>query len=224
MSCEGVRNITPPPEFKGPARGKRAPLPPFGRPDPPTGRPRAPPPAPKFTPPNLRAAMEAAPVAAPTKIVNEDDEEYAPDDAEKEEAALAEARRKKQEAEAAARDTDALRRDATKRMGMLDSLLDKTAMYSQFVSSNIKMVDTKKKKKAAADEEESEEESGDEEEEEEEGEGATRSGKKRSAAASPKKKVRAKKAKKKEKFDLNQLDAQESADALRQDMPVGWEL
>lgn len=164
----------------------------------------------------LSSAMEAQPIVIPApKPKDEDEEEYVPDDAEKEEAELAEQRRKQLEEEAAQRDTDALRRDAKKRMGMLDSLLDKTALYSQFVSSNIKVVEKNPRKKDD-DEDEEDDEDEDEEEEEAEEEAATRSGKKRSPAAPKSKKAKKAKTVKKDKFDLNELQAAEAAEQQRQ--------
>ena len=78
--------------------------------------------------------MEAAPIVI-EKTVMEDDEWSPEAEAAEEEARIA--REAKEQEEKDALDADALRADAGKRMGMLDSLLDKTALYSQFVSTNL---------------------------------------------------------------------------------------
>ena len=130
--------------------------------------------------------MEAAPIVIEKKEA--DDDEWSPEaEAAEEEARLA--REEAEKAEKEALDAEALKKDAGKRMGMLDSLLDKTAMYSQLVSSNLKAPTA----------------------------GETRSGSKRKAASPKATKKRAKK-QGKEKYDLNKIDAEEVADQEQQDI------
>lgn len=124
--------------------------------------------------------MEAAPIVI-EKTVAEDDDWSPEAEAAEEEARLM--REAKEQEEKDALDADALREDAGKRMGMLDSLLDKTALYSQFVSTNLKTSEV----------------------------GGTRSGAKRKATSPKATKKRAKKAGK-DKFNLNDIAEQEAAD------------
>ena len=138
------------------------------------------------------AAMEKNCEVVMTEAKAEDDD-WSPADeaaqAAEEEAAQARLEQEKAEQAALSSDAGAMKADADKRMGMLDSLLDKTAMYSKFVSSQLTKPD-------AAPEA-----------------GATRSGAKRKAPApaSKKKKPRAAKAAK-AKTTLAEIESTAVAD------------